>query len=752
MKRKWLPLLPALLAVVLLGSCASGSFVLPMSQAFTGKTTEGNSFTEKDTYLLCTEQGDLRLYVNPVTTHFYVENKKDGSKWFSSPENSEEDSFADGMYKMEMASSLIISYVNSQTQENSRFNTNTGSVMDRDFVLRRLENGFRIDYHFAEYQVTVPLCIYLEDNTLKAEVLTKEIKQENADIHIGNISVLPFFGAGENKDQGYLFVADGAGGLIHFNNGKYAASAYNRPVYGREPTAVLEKYDLDLEEQNICLPVFGIQRNGSAFVAVIENGAAQASMKAYTNMQQTSYANIYADFAFRNTLDYSLGNIDAPVYEKGEVTTPSFRVVYSFLAGEDADYNGMARKYKSYLKEKYHFTEAERLEPALYLELYGGVSKTVSRLGFQTEKVISLTNTSQVKTIVDALKEKGVDNIVVNYLNWNDDELAKKSIHSGSIAGSLNKGEYKFKDLLQSEDIAFYPALYNLTTFETSGFFKRTFESATDISGVAVRANRYAPGIGTALKTPYYFITAKNLPAELKKTADAAAGKKISKLSLSDVGNLLYNDYRNGNVKRENVQMLLEQSLAEYDAQFDIMLNHPNSYALPYAHEVFAAPTTSSGQDLLDEEVPFYNMVLSGLKRYSCPALNNSAVGDDGFLKALETGSMAAYTWIYGEASLVKNTELSFLSSSNYRTYIDKAAEQYQTTNAIAQKAGNGSIYSHEKISKGVYCLTYETGAKVYVNYNEMEYILKSGETVEKRSYLLLEGGNRDDTKKDPVV
>ncbi len=742
MKTKWLPLLTALLAAVLLGSCAAGGFVLPMSQAFVGKTAEGKTFTDEDAYLLCAEQGDLSLYVNPVTTHFYLENKKDGSKWFSSPENSEEDAFADGMYKMEMASNLIVSYVNSQTQENSRFNTNTGSVMDRDFEIRRLENGFRVDYHFAEYQIIIPLCVYLEDGTLKAEVLAQEIKQEDQNIHIGNIAVLPFFGAGENKDQGYLFVADGAGGLIHFNNGKYTSSAYNRPVYGREPTDVLEKYDLSLEEQNVCLPVFGIQRNGSAFVAVIENGAAQASLKAYTNMQQTSYANVYADFTFRNMLDYSLGNIDAPIYEKGEVTTPSFRVVYSFLSGVDADYNGMARKYKSYLKEKYNLKETDRLEPALYLELYGGVAKTVSRLGFQMEEIISLTDTSQVKEIADALKDKGVDNIVVNYRNWNSDELNKKSVHSGSIAGNLNKGEYKFKDLLQSDDITFYPALYNLTIFESAGFFKRTFESATDISGVTVRANRYAPGIGTALKTPYYFITAKNLPAELKKTADAAEDKKISKLSLSDIGNILYNDFRNGNAKRENIQLLFCQSIAQYSKQFDIMLNHPNSYTIPYADEVFAAPTTSSGHDLIDEEVPFYNMALSGLKRYSCPALNNSAVGTNGFLKALETGSMAAYTWIYGEASLVKNTELSFLSSSNYRTYIDEATEQYQVTSAIAQKAGNGSIYSHEKISKGVYCLTYETGAKVYVNYNETAYTLKSGETIEKGSYLLSEGGN----------
>lgn len=747
MKKKNSILLSLLSAVTILGGCSADGFVPPVITVRT-ETVQG-SFDAAPGYVLCAEQGDLSLYVDPSTTNFYVENRADGSTWHSSPAEAENDLYADGTYRMEMLSTLVVSYAEGKSQLEGRFNTYTGSVMDNDFTIRKIHNGFRVDYHFAEVQATIPLRVYLADGGLQAEVLVNEIQEQNEDIHLCDIAVLPFFGAGgprsqegtENSfDEGYLFVADGSGGLIHFNNGRYTSAGYNRPVFGRDAAEVLDSYDLSLDGQNIAMPVFGIRRNASAFLAVIENGAAISSLRAYTNMQQTSYANVYSEFSYHGVLDYSLGNVRAPVYEKGETKTPSFSVKYIFLAGEEADYNGMARTYRSYLMEKYRLTEQDSVEPALYLELFGGVSKTVSRLGIQYKTTTSLTNTAQVREIADLMKSKGVENLVISYRNWNTDDLAEKSIHSGAVAGSLEK-EVKMTDLLSSGDFAFYPALYDLTTFTKGSLFKRQFHTATDISGVTVRANKYAPGIGTALDEPYYLITARDIPAEMQKTFSALNKKNILRVSLSDLGNQLYNDYRDGNVRRENIQLLVEDALDKYGKSFSVLFNCPNSYALPYAAEVFSAPTATSGQDLLDEEVPFYNMVISGLKRYSAAPFNNSAVGDDSFLKALETGSMPSYTWIYENTALVMNTDLSFLSSSNYLTYVDKAAEQYQVMAEIAEKSGNGKIRSHRKVADSVYCLTYETGLEVYVNYGTEDYVLSSGGRVNARSYLLKERG-----------
>lgn len=728
-----------MVVILSLAGCGQKSISVPQSEIGAGEVT--GTFENKDTYILCAEEGNLALYVNPVTTWFYVENKEDGSKWYSAPANAENDAFADGTYRMEMLSNLIVSCENSKTQASSRFNSYIGSVLDGDFTISKLESGFRVDYHFKEAAAEIPLCVYLEDNSLVAEVPAGEITANDETIHMGDISVLPFFGAGSTEDEGYIFVADGTGGIIHFNNGKSTSPSYERPVYGSDPTKSYDRYDLNLEEQNIAMPVFGVVRNGSAFVSILEHAAANAYLCAYTNMQQTSYANVFPRFRLYESLDYEIGSIEAPVYESGTVLCPSFSTRYCFLSGDEADYNGMARQYRSYLIEKYNLAEADDIEPALYIELYGGVQKTVSNFGIQSQKTVPLTTTSQVENIAELLEEQGVTNLVIQYQNWDKDTMLGKRVKDAGVDGKIEKGDTKFSNLLDSEKFTFYPAVPDMLTFRKEGLFTKLFQTAADISGVSAKNHMYAPGIGTAQDESYYFLAANHIVDGFCKTGKALDAKQIKRLALNDAGNLLYNDYREGNLRRENLQFLLEEALGEYDETYQMMFTCPNVYAIPYATEIFRAPTVSSGQNLLDEDVPFYQMVVSGMLRYSAAPLNNGAVGEDSFLKALETGSMVAYTWVYEDASLVKNTDLSFLSSSNYKTYLERAAEQYKVTVEIAEKAGNGMIESHRKLTDGVYCLTYATGLQVYVNYNETEYQVKNVGTIAARSWLITERG-----------
>lgn len=737
MKKKWIAILGILTLTASLTGCGK-DFTAPKTTR-TAQISAGEMIKE-DKYILCGTDGDLTLYVNPMTTQFYVKNAKDDSIWYSSPKNAENDTFADGTYRMEMLSNLIVSSENSETQASSRFNSYTGSVLDGDYTIEKIENGFRADYHFKESDSTIPFQVYLEEGSLITEVIAEELKVGSEVIHFGDISVVPFFGAGSTTDDGYLFVADGSGGIIRFNNGKNTVSTYERPIYGEEKTVSRDRYDLSLDGQKVSLPVFGIQRNGSAFVSVVENGAANAYLCANVNMQQTSYANIYSRFRLYEILDYEIGSVKAPVYESGTVLASSYRNRYYFLTGENADYNGMAKQYRSYLMDKYNLKEQDDLEAALYVELYGGVKKTVSRFGVQSTKTVALTTTEQVQEIAKELKDKGVSDVVVQYKNWNTDSMNGKSVHKAKTEKVIETKKVSLKDLLATDDFTVYPSLPKLLTFEKGGVYKKLFETAADISGVSVRNNAYAPGIGTArTNESYYFLTANALSEELSKTSKTLTKQEIPYISMSDIGNMVYNDYRDGNVRRENIQLILETGLQEFQKNQKLMFENPNAYAIPYATELMSVPTVSGRQDLIDEDVPFYNMVVSGLMRTAAAPLNNSSVGEDGFLKALETGSMISYTWIYEDAVLVKNTDLSFLSESNYKSYLDEAVTQYQVTKEIADKSGNGTIQKHEKLADGVYRLTYETGLYVCVNYNDTEYQTADGK-IAPHGWLIGEG------------
>lgn len=56
-----------------------------------------------------------------------------------------------------------------------------------------------------------------------------------------DIDLLEYFGAAGPEEEGYMFVPDGSGALIMFNNGKVNAPAYIGYVYGEDKTNLVNQ-------------------------------------------------------------------------------------------------------------------------------------------------------------------------------------------------------------------------------------------------------------------------------------------------------------------------------------------------------------------------------------------------------------------------------------------------------------------------------------------------------------------------------
>lgn len=701
--------------------------------------TDLNDKTVED-FILCAERDGLKLFVKPANGEFYVEDTASGAQWYSNPAGREKDTWAEGVYRMELSSALIVQYYYPDRGEKSRFNTATGSVYDETFTISAVEGGVRIEYRFEEYQVTIPLYVYLQDGALRAQVPTDQIKNEDKDLFLYGISVLPYFGAGSEEDTGYLLVPDGSGGLIDFNNGKEMASYYMRPIYGMEPTEVKTSYDLAVEGQDIKMPVFGIRRNQHAFLAVVEDGAEIGTINANGNRQLTSFANVYTEFAVRGMMNYSIGSITTPVLEKGAVAVPSLAVRYTFLGGEDADYSGMARAYHDYLRGQYGLQETASA-PALYAELYAGVKKTVSRLGIQMDVIEPLTTTGQAQAIAEELRERGIDQLVISYRGWNRDELENKPVTGAKVAGSVQKGGVSLRDLVKDDRFRLYPALNTTLTYANAGFFTRTFDTVCDISGVPIRPRPFRVGLGDEDGDPYYYITYDKITDAFTSLRGALKKGGLRRAAFDDLARVVYNDYRSGNRKRTQTRERLEQVLGAMAEELDgTLLYSPNVYALPYASELFGVPTSSSGHDLIDHDVPFYQIAVSGFTRYACQPLNNGNVGGDAFLKAVETGSSIAYTWIYEDVAKLKDTSLGDLSGSHFAATRDEAVAQYQRLQEVAAVTGGTRLVKHERPADGVTVSTYANGARVVVNYTAAAYTLEDGTAVPPGDFVAVKG------------
>ena len=139
----------------------------------------------------------------------------------------------------------------------------------------------------------VPMCYQLDGDNLLVTVDPKEVEYNTNGYYLVNIDVLRYFGATLHED-GYLFVPDGSGALIHLNNGKTTEASYSAVVYGQDATMLYTSwYQSQVDSQNtIKMPVYGIKDGDKSVFAIIEEGDAYASIKADVAETLTGYNDV----------------------------------------------------------------------------------------------------------------------------------------------------------------------------------------------------------------------------------------------------------------------------------------------------------------------------------------------------------------------------------------------------------------------------------------------------------------------------
>jgi hypothetical protein len=167
---------------------------------------------------------------------------------------------------------------------------------------------------------------------------------------ITQLNLLPFFGAGSTVDTGYLFVPDGSGALINFNNGRQNQIAYNNAVYGWDEAVIREAV---VNDNKAPYPVFGVQKNGATLICVIEEGASYASIKADVSGRNCSYNSVSALFAMIHGAQMDIsGKSDKSVYLYETRLPEGERISERFIPCTESGYVGMAKEYRAKLLNK----------------------------------------------------------------------------------------------------------------------------------------------------------------------------------------------------------------------------------------------------------------------------------------------------------------------------------------------------------------------------------------------------------------
>ena len=597
---------------------------------------------------------------------------------------------------------------------------------------------------------TVPLEYRLVDGCLTVSLPVSKIEKPDS-FHITAIRLLNFFGAA-GEEEGYILVPNGSGSLINFNNGKTTAPAYVQPVYGFDPL-VASRTGNEISE-SVRMPIFGMKKSSHAFLAVIEEGDAFASVTADISKKSNSYNTAGVIFNIKTSEKLSMMGVTGdmsglPVIDSGDYHG-RLSVSYRFLGSDDADYSGMAKAYQQALVDRHDLKPIQgNDDTAFFLDLVGTIEQNDRILGIPHQKPISLTTVEQAMQIVKELQAKKITNIKLRYQGWFNGGINHYSVKSFDISkknGSL-KELCELDKLLEDTGGKLYLDTAFLKIYKNSGShgYKKRKESSRYISGAEVLLSPYNPATlkmsVTAEARAYYILSPAYLANYMDKFLANFSKSKLSGVSLQDFGDILPSDKdKSQPINREQSKIIIEHELESlYNSVGNTMLTGGNMYAVPYADVIVDAPLYSNKYLIIDEDIPFYQMVLHGYVEYSAKAQNEYSMDstDDQLLKLVEYGCGLRYLWTYSDDSMLKNSGLKY-SSVNYKNSIEQSAGQYQKISDALNGLNGVVMVSHQILKEGLRKTVYQNGTTIYVNYNN-EKESADGHDIDAKSFYVSE-------------
>ena len=699
-------------------------------------------------YQKAAENENSVLYADLRNGYFALKNKISGKVWYSVPNDMLIDEITTGAKRSEIFSQIVLNYVFADGQYEitgaQHADSYTSCVMSQGGISAKiLDNGLRVTYNFEDIGVVLPVEYTLEKDYLAVTIVREQIKISDECILMG-INVLPSFGAGNSQDEGWLFVPDGSGAVVKFNNGIKTSNKYDKYVYCDE--LAVPKETSSVHEENILLPVFATSVGSDTLTGIITSGDAAASITYFNGNSDCAYNCIsstvnFLNFAQRQNI---IKNKTSSKISGADYNLDNYQVRYYMSYGEKADIAGIAREYRNYLEKEKGFSSSAA-EPTFNLSLYGFIETRASFLGIPYTKHKVLTTVGQATSILDELSEKGVDSVTVKYIGWSNSGVDNKKIPSSAKVSGKIGSISDFQSLAQriaDSGGTLYPEVDLLRYTESGNGVLKTRDSIKTPFQVISAMNSYLPSnfeVNTKASS-FCLLTPKKISKYSGNYLKSYRTLDLKAISLSTIGQLTYSDFSNKNsFNRAGLPDIYDEILSEYrKAGITTAFTNANAYTFAYADRVFEAPVQSSGFDSFDYDVPFYQMVLHGKVNMTSPAIIQSANPLSVYLKSVEYGMELLYNGIYADSSALTGTAFDYLYSSDYGLWIDDAAEKYAEYSPLQKLIYNSEIISNTKIAEGVKKTVYQNGVTVYVNYND-ETVTAENIKIEPQSFAYRE-------------
>lgn len=692
---------------------------------------------ELDGHHLVAANDSYELYLYEPALSIIVKNTKTGAVMESTVRDEERLGSVNETWKGFLQSGIVVE-LQEETNTMQRKLGIEGS--GAQVSVEMIPGGFRakLDYPTQELGFEAEVKLY-DDGSITACIPESSIYENADNKKIGNIYVFPLLGSSRlGEKEGYMFVPDGNGALIYLDDkdGRFD-SGYVQKVYGSD-IGVGESYVLSLlwdsyethnDAEMILAPVYGMVHTDDemGYLAIIESGDEEASIYATPNGAYSDYNWITAAFRKCTTYIQPTSNSGGSVTKVTDRIKYDINVRYMFVDGADANYTGLAKRYRDYLIEK---DELVKVEDDFKVRL--------DFLGLDVEnwmlwkKDAPVTTVDNIREIYTDLESEGVTDILSIYKGWQDGGIFDLPVTSYDVDSSIGGARElsKLMDECEGKNIDFY--------LFTDGVRANTETGNTTFDTVKKMDKRlYTEDTYQNVYREFVYWTPQKSLQNLQLLQKNFVKKGVNKIALSEIGNTMFT-YTMGDTMQTRLvsKYLYGEALRQISENMDLMLEAPVQCYWQYAKAIVDMPIADSDYIYTDQSVPFLSIALKGILPMYGDYVNFEANEREYFLKLVETGIYPSFYLTYENPSELIYTNSSDVYTAQYSVYRDQILNYYDELSEVSEHTKGSMIVNHEITDTGVTIVTYDNGVKLYINYDETEHKAEDV-TVPALSYVI---------------
>ena len=569
--------------------------------------------------------------------------------------------------------------------------------------------------------------------------------------------------------DGYIFVPDGSGALIRFDNIKYYDSdgvyfdMYKDP-YRDKLTAdefaggSLATLEPDyVPTKHISMPVWGVAygNNQDAFVAYVTEGDEYFGLLYKGRTQEFEYASIQPRFERNRSYQFTVGSKTAKlILEEDEIFTGDIGVSYNFLSGDGSDgsyaanYVGMALTYRKYLQTNNLIKELDPNELKVGPKVDFLICDVKEGLFGYSE--VSVTSFDDVESILTELHNDGMNDITSTLYGWQNGGMStgapwevKYNKNAGGKSGMQNV-------VSTANDFGYEISLHQqyamINEIQTKSFNAYAVKALSRDYGAYQLSDTNKPitwwAYTNADKAGSWLVEQSEEIKELGENVSITTGG-ISTLLVPDYGkDLSYKEAANS----------YYHSTAEAASNLDLAGDTPNSYLWKNYSSFHNLSVYNSQYRCETDSVPFLEIVFSGLVNLYAEYANFSFYDKLSMLKMIDYNLNPSFIITARETEDIMYTNARDWFSTSYESFHPIIKEINDFVVPVLEKVQGKTIIDRKVVefednSLGLYINTYATvndgvtqDDKVVLAINYFDYdVVYNGKTIPAQSAVVIE-------------